>query len=134
MFRNSLAESVLFLVCRRNGREHSRALKSAGLFWRNTRTEKHHPDDPPELRPDPSPPPPPSRGTGCTCEFCGCRLTSGGEIIKVGETAKGYRKQEDVIEALKKSVDDLTKERDVLKAAQRAADPPRESRPIGKAY
>lgn len=99
------------------------------------RNEKHYPDpDPaPELRPDP--PPAPARSeSGTTCEFCGCKLTRGGEVLKLGETARGFRKQDDIIEGLKKSVDELTKERDVLKAAQRAADPPSEKRPVGKAY
>lgn len=104
-------------------------------FFRNTRLEKHHPDAP-ELSPDPpSPPAAPARtGRGCTCEFCGCRLTAEGEIIKVGDAAKSFRKQEDTILELGKNIDALTKERDILKAAQTAADPPASSRPMGKAY
>jgi len=88
-----------------------------GKFWRNTRTEKHHPD-PPELSPDPPPiPPVPLRtGKGCVCEFCGCRLTADGEIIKMGETAKAFRKHEEEIEALKKTADEQTKEIAALKA------------------
>lgn len=86
-------------------------------FWRNTRTEKHHPDAP-ELTPDPAPVPPvpPRTGRGCTCEFCGCRLTPDGEIIKMGDTAKAFRKHEDEIEALKKTADEQTKEIAALKA------------------
>jgi hypothetical protein len=86
-------------------------------FWRNTRTEKHHPD-PPELTPDPPviPVVPRASTRGCTCEFCGCRLTSDGEIIKMGETAKAVRKHEEEIENLKKVNDDSMKEIARLKA------------------
>jgi hypothetical protein len=93
-------------------------------YWKNSRLEKHHPGDPPELSADPPVPPIiPATGRGCTCEFCGCRLTAGGEVLKLGESAKAFRKQDDLIEELKKSIDDLTKERDVLKAAAAAIAP-----------
>lgn len=35
-----------------------------------------------------------------TCEFCGCKLTRGGEIVKLGEAAKEFRKAERTIEEL----------------------------------
>jgi len=85
-------------------------------FWRNTRTEKHYPDIP-ELAPDPPPVPPipPRPGAGCICEFCGCRLTSGGEIIKMGEVAKSVRKHESEVEGFKKQIDEQAKEIAALK-------------------
>lgn len=35
-----------------------------------------------------------------TCEFCGCKLTRHGEIVKLGEDAKRMRKAEQTIEEL----------------------------------
>lgn len=103
-------------------------------FWRNTRHEKHHPDPPAELAPDVAPASGSgdrAAGRGCTCEFCECRLTASGEVLRLGAKAKGFREHETTVEALKKQIDELTKERDILKAASAAIDPKKKEYRIG---
>ena len=86
-------------------------------FWRNTKLEKHHPD-PLDTNNPPSNPPPdpaPNRSRGCTCEFCGCQLTGNGEIIKMGDKAKTYRKHDQTIEDRDAEISRLNTENAKLK-------------------
>jgi hypothetical protein len=60
-------------------------------------------------------------GRGCTCEFCGCKLTGSGEIISMGEPAKKMRKANEEIETLESRIATLTSERDEAKQKLDAA-------------
>lgn len=71
--------------------------------------------DPPENLPEPS-------NRKCVCEFCGCQLTPRGEVLRMGEAAKNYRKHDEVVEKKDKEIARLTeelatvtRERDTLK-------------------
>jgi hypothetical protein len=44
---------------------------------------------------------PPKAPNQITCEFCGCKLTRHGEIVRLGAEAKAFRKAEETIEELK---------------------------------
>lgn len=44
------------------------------------------------------------------CEFCGCQVTPSGEIIRMGETAKQFRKHEEIVEKKEKEIARLTDE------------------------
>lgn len=60
------------------------------------------PMDPPD---DPDPNPPVGAGRGArrkiVCEFCECHLTETGDALRVSDRARGFRKLEDRIDALK---------------------------------
>lgn len=94
-------------------------------FWRNTRTEKHRPDPPTDpLNTDTPPAPPPASERKCVCEFCGCQLTPRGEVLRMGEAAKNFRKHEEIVERKDKEIANLNRElaevkqeRDALKAS-----------------
>jgi hypothetical protein len=75
------------------------------------------------LPPEPPEPPPSSRRSAIVCEFCECKLTASGDILKMSDRAKALRKQEDTIDGLTADVQRLTselaavtRERDELKA------------------
>lgn len=71
-------------------------------FWRNTRTEKHHPDP---LDTGGNPPAPPASDPPETayvlCGFCKCELTKGdkkhvgGDIVRMSDDARAYRDQKE---------------------------------------
>jgi hypothetical protein len=88
-------------------------------FWRNTRTEKHHPDDvldtnlPPVVLPVAS-----RRKT--VCEFCECQVTPNGEVIVIGEKAKNFRKHDEILEKRDAEIRRLTEEISALKAERDA--------------
>lgn len=92
------------------------------IFWRNTRTEKHRPDDPLSTDPPAAPPvnPPISR-RGCVCEFCECTLAPSGEVLKVGDKAKLFRRHDEAIEKKDKEISRLETEVADLKAKLQAA-------------
>jgi hypothetical protein len=81
-------------------------------FWRNTRTEKHRPDDP--LNTDP-PTPPPAQPRDIICGACGCKIARSGEILKTGDAYKGFLKHEQTIEAKDREIAALTAETTALK-------------------
>lgn len=94
-------------------------------FWRNTRTEKHHADgDPLNTDPPAAPPAAPPGPKKLVCEFCECQLAPSGEVLRMGEAAKNYRKLGETIEAKDKEIRRLEgelqtvkTERDALKAS-----------------
>ena len=81
------------------------------------------PDDP--LNTDTPATPIPSRERrGCVCEFCECTLAPSGEVLKMGDAAKIFRKHEEIVEKKDNEITRLTaelaeakRERDALKAA-----------------
>jgi len=92
-------------------------------FWRNTRTEKHRPDDP--LGTDPPRNDPPSGPRDITCGACGCKIARSGEILKTGETYKAFLKHEQTIEEKDREIARLAAEvaeekrkNEALRAAQ----------------
>jgi hypothetical protein len=83
-------------------------------FWRNTRTEKHHPDDPLNTDP-PSTPSAPAPPRDIVCGACGCKIARSGEILKTGETYKQFLKHEQTIESKDREIASLTAEVVALK-------------------
>lgn len=81
-------------------------------FWRNTRTEKHRPDDP--LNTDPPPasvPPAPASAKKYTCVGCGCVMTADGQDIwHMGEKYKTFQKQAETITKKDEEISRLTSE------------------------
>lgn len=65
------------------------------------------PDDPLNTDPTPTPNPTP-RETKCICEYCGCQLTPRGEVMRMGEKAREFRKHEEVVEARDREISRLT--------------------------
>jgi hypothetical protein len=65
------------------------------------------PDDPLNTDP-PTPPVPPREEKKCICEFCGCQLTPRGEVLRMGEAAKGFRKHEEIVEERDREISRLT--------------------------
>lgn len=59
-------------------------------------------------------------GKSLTCEFCDCKLTADGEIIRMGAKAKTYRDSEDQIAKLSEKVTKLETELAALKAPKGA--------------
>ena len=93
-------------------------------FWRNTRTEKHHPDgDPLSTDPPVNNPNPPVARRGCTCEYCGSTLAPSGEVLRMGDKAKEFRRHEDIVDAKDKEITRLNAEIADLKAKLTAANP-----------
>jgi len=57
----------------------------------------------PEILPPPEPTPiprsdPPEGRRRPVCEFCGCKLTSSGEVLEVSDKAKSFRRHGETIE------------------------------------
>ena len=95
-------------------------MEKTNRFWRNTRTEKHHPDaDPLDTAPPPAPAPAASP-KNCVCEFCHCQLTPRGEIIRMGDVAREYRKHDEAIEAKDKEIRRLESELATVKTERDA--------------
>lgn len=93
-------------------------------FWRNTRTEKHRPDDPLDTNNPPTPSPTPTLPRDTTCGACGCRLARSGEILATGENYKKFLKHEQIVEGkdreiakLQADLAEMTRERDALKGS-----------------
>jgi hypothetical protein len=76
-------------------------------FWRNTRLEKHFPDDP--LNTDP-PATPPAQPREIVCAACGCKIARSGEILSTGETYKKFLKHEQTIEGKDREISALNAE------------------------
>lgn len=81
------------------------------------------PDDPldtnlPANRPDPNPP---ISRRGCTCEFCDCQLAPSGEVLRMGDKAKNFRRHEEVVEKKDAEISRLQAEITDLKAKLQAA-------------
>jgi len=82
------------------------------------------------LNTDSSPPSAPSvPRRGCTCEYCECKLAPSGEVLSMGEKAKGFRKHEEIIEKkdaeiqrLTSELAEMTRERDALRSSTRTVD------------
>lgn len=89
------------------------------IFWRNTRTEKHRPDDPdPLLSPDvPTAvvPTPEKKSTKNTCAECGAVLLPSGEHSECAVLTH-KRHEEEEKKALKEKADLLERENAELKA------------------
>lgn len=77
-------------------------------FWRNTRFEKHRPDDP--LATDPPRNDPPAGPRDITCGACGCKIARSGEILKTGDAYKSFLKHEQTIEEKDREIARLTAE------------------------
>jgi hypothetical protein len=90
-------------------------------FWRNTRTEKHHPDplDPPT---PPTPPTPEVRSSrSCTCGFCDAVLAPNGDVLRMGARSKKLRDLEDEFEKLQTKMQTLQAEFDAYRTAHPVA-------------
>lgn len=72
------------------------------------------PDDPLDTAPPAAPPSPARRQ--CTCEFCGCYLAPSGEVLRMGDKAKEFRRHEDIVDAKDKEIARLGAEITDLKA------------------
>jgi hypothetical protein len=97
-------------------------------FWRNTRTEKHRPDDP--LATDPPTPGTPAREVqrDIICSACGCKLARNGEIVATGDNYKKFLKHESALEKKDEEINRLQaeltavkQERDALKGSGSAS-------------
>jgi hypothetical protein len=83
------------------------------LFWKNTRLEKHRPDDP--LNTDP-PAAPPTGPHNTICGACGCKIARSGEILATGETYKKFLKHEQTLEKKDREIEAANTEITRLKA------------------
>lgn len=72
--------------------------------------------DPPVVLPEPS-------NRKCVCEFCGCQLTPRGEVLRMGEAAKNFRKHEEIVERKDKEIAKLNEELAAVKAERDALRP-----------
>lgn len=92
------------------------------------------PDDPLDTAPAPAPAPAPAARRQCTCEYCGCQLAPSGEVIRMGDKAKEFRRHEDIVDAKDKEISRLNAEIADLKAKLQAAQasPARASAHVGR--
>jgi len=71
------------------------------------------------LNTDPPAPPAPA-DRKCVCEFCGCQLTPRGEVLKMGDSAKNFRRHEEIVESKDKEIRRLEGELSAAKAERDA--------------
>ena len=71
------------------------------------------PETDPILNPPPTPPEP--ERLKKSCEFCGCSLAANGDVLRMSDTAKEYKRQEG---ALRDASEELTKVQGELAAAR----------------
>jgi hypothetical protein len=82
------------------------------------------PDDPADLLPpgDNDPPAPaPRPRAGLVCEYCECRLTPTGDVLKLSDKAKRWRDTEGAGDKLTARITALERENDDLKTKLRVA-------------
>jgi hypothetical protein len=82
------------------------------------------PDDllPPAVVNDP-PEPRPTRRDRIRCEFCGCTLTSTGEILSLSDDARGHRDRKEEMAKQKALIDKLEKDLAEANARLKPAEP-----------
>lgn len=95
-------------------------------FFRNTRTEKHFASGGDPLRTvDPPPAPAPAGARYTKCDFCGCKLTAGGQVFEMSPEAYAFRDQKDAharaISVKDTEIADLKREKERLQAELNAA-------------